>query len=206
MHARDPYLRADARRSSRHVVVEVGGVQVAETRRPVLLDETGLITRLRPLADVRHELLDALGDVHGVPVRRGAATTGRCARAPAQRRGLALRRSAARVSAVAGHLASGRSATTRCCASTARCCRARWRARRRRARPAAVARAPRHAAAREHARRAGGRIAARPRAAEQPRRGPARRRHGPGPRARRRPPAVAVLARTFWGQARKLRA
>ena len=58
VHARDPYLRADARRSSRHVVVEVGGVQVAETRRPVLLDETGLITRYYiPPADVRHELL-----------------------------------------------------------------------------------------------------------------------------------------------------
>ena len=60
VHARDPYLRADARRSSRHVVVEVGGVVVAETRRPVLLDETGLITRYYvPLADVRRELLEA---------------------------------------------------------------------------------------------------------------------------------------------------
>ena len=60
VHARDPYLRADARRSSRHVVAEVGGVAVAETRRPVLLDETGLITRYYiPLADVRRELLEA---------------------------------------------------------------------------------------------------------------------------------------------------
>lgn len=59
VHARDPHLRADARRSSRHVVVEVGGVQVAETHRPVLLDETGLITRYYlPLADVRSELLE----------------------------------------------------------------------------------------------------------------------------------------------------
>jgi uncharacterized protein (DUF427 family) len=59
VHARDPYLRADARRSSRHVVVEVGGVEVAETRRPVLLDESGLITRYYiPLADVRSELLE----------------------------------------------------------------------------------------------------------------------------------------------------
>ena len=58
VHARDPYLRADARRSSRHVVVEVGGARVAETRRPVLLDETGLITRYYvPLADVRLDLL-----------------------------------------------------------------------------------------------------------------------------------------------------
>jgi uncharacterized protein (DUF427 family) len=59
VHARDPYLRADARRSSRHVVVEVGGVRVADSRRPVLLDETGLITRYYlPLADVRHDLLE----------------------------------------------------------------------------------------------------------------------------------------------------
>jgi uncharacterized protein (DUF427 family) len=59
VHARDPYLRADARRSSRHVVVEVGGAVVAETRRPVRLDETGLITRWYvPLADVRRELLE----------------------------------------------------------------------------------------------------------------------------------------------------
>jgi uncharacterized protein (DUF427 family) len=59
VHARDPYLRADARRSSRHVVVEVGGTVVAETRRPVRLDETGLITRWYvPLADVERDLLE----------------------------------------------------------------------------------------------------------------------------------------------------
>ena len=59
VHARDPYLRADARRSSRHVVAEVGGVVVADTRRPVRLDETGLITRWYvPLADVRRDLLE----------------------------------------------------------------------------------------------------------------------------------------------------
>jgi uncharacterized protein (DUF427 family) len=59
VHARDPYLRADARRSSRHVVAEVGGVVVADTRRPVLLDETGLVTRYYvPFADVRRDLLE----------------------------------------------------------------------------------------------------------------------------------------------------
>lgn len=59
VHARDPYLRADARRSSRHVAVEVGGVPVAESRRPVVLDETGLVTRYYlPQADVRYELLE----------------------------------------------------------------------------------------------------------------------------------------------------
>jgi uncharacterized protein (DUF427 family) len=59
VHARDPYLRADARRSSRHVVAEVGGIVVADTRRPVLLDETGLITRYYvPWADVRRDLLE----------------------------------------------------------------------------------------------------------------------------------------------------
>ena len=59
VHARDPYLRADVRRSSRHVVAEVGGVIVAETRRPLLLDETGLVTRYYvPVADVRRDLLE----------------------------------------------------------------------------------------------------------------------------------------------------
>jgi uncharacterized protein (DUF427 family) len=59
VHARDLHLRADARRSSRHVMVEVGGVRVADSRRPVLLDETGLITRYYvPLADVQRELLE----------------------------------------------------------------------------------------------------------------------------------------------------
>jgi uncharacterized protein (DUF427 family) len=44
--------------SDRHVVVTVGGVKVAETDRPVLLEETGLPTRYYlPRDDVRTDLL-----------------------------------------------------------------------------------------------------------------------------------------------------
>lgn len=58
VHARDPYKRIDALHSSRHVRVEFAGVTVADTRRPVLLFETGLPTRYYiPPSDVRRELL-----------------------------------------------------------------------------------------------------------------------------------------------------
>ncbi len=58
VHARDPQLRVDALESSRHVRVEVGGIAIADTRRPVLLFETGLVTRYYiPPQDVRRELL-----------------------------------------------------------------------------------------------------------------------------------------------------
>ena len=131
VHARDPYLRADARRSSRHVVVEVGGVRVAETRRPVLLDETGLITRYYvPLADVRREAARAQSQTF-----TECPYKGRCeywsVRAPGRR---ALRRRGVVLPLAAGGCrrrspgtsVSGRSATTPCCASTANCCRDRW--------------------------------------------------------------------------------
>ena len=44
-HPRDPYHRVDVLNSSRHVQVVVGGVVVAESRRPRLLFETGLPVR-----------------------------------------------------------------------------------------------------------------------------------------------------------------
>ncbi|AOR30083.1 hypothetical protein BFF78_02460 [Streptomyces fodineus] len=54
VHPRDPHKRVDAIPSSRHVVVEIGGRVVADTRRPVLLFETGLPTRYYvPREDVR---------------------------------------------------------------------------------------------------------------------------------------------------------
>jgi uncharacterized protein (DUF427 family) len=57
-HARDPYHRVDVLRSSRHVLVELDGEVLAETRRPLLLVETGLPPRWYiPRADVRFELL-----------------------------------------------------------------------------------------------------------------------------------------------------
>ncbi len=45
VHPRNPYVRVDALRSSRHVRVELDGVVLAESSAPVLLVETGLPTR-----------------------------------------------------------------------------------------------------------------------------------------------------------------
>lgn len=57
-HARDPFKTVDTRRSSRRVVVERDGVQLADSRAPVLLFETYLPVRFYlPREDVRMELL-----------------------------------------------------------------------------------------------------------------------------------------------------
>jgi uncharacterized protein (DUF427 family) len=58
VHARDPYKRIDALRSSRHVEIRVNGETIADTTNPILLFETGLPTRYYiPKLDVRLELL-----------------------------------------------------------------------------------------------------------------------------------------------------
>lgn len=58
VHPRDPYKRVDVLASSRHVVVAVDGVTVADSRQPRILFETGLPPRYYlPLADVRLDLL-----------------------------------------------------------------------------------------------------------------------------------------------------
>ena len=58
VHARDPHKRVDVVRSSRSVRVEVDGELLAESRRPLLLFETGLPTRFYlPPDDVRVELV-----------------------------------------------------------------------------------------------------------------------------------------------------
>lgn len=44
-HPRNPYVRVDALRAHRRVIVELNGVVLADTRCPVLLFETGLPTR-----------------------------------------------------------------------------------------------------------------------------------------------------------------
>jgi uncharacterized protein (DUF427 family) len=57
-HARDPYKRVDVLHSSRHVVVRVADTVVADTRRPMLLFETGLPVRYYiPKLDVRLDFL-----------------------------------------------------------------------------------------------------------------------------------------------------
>jgi uncharacterized protein (DUF427 family) len=58
VHPRDPFVRLDTIHSSRHVQVVIAGETVAETRRPVLLFETGLPVRYYiRRADVRMDLL-----------------------------------------------------------------------------------------------------------------------------------------------------
>jgi uncharacterized protein (DUF427 family) len=57
-HPRDPYHRVDVVNSSRHVQVSIGGVIIADSRRPRLLFETGLPVRYYlPKLDVRLDLL-----------------------------------------------------------------------------------------------------------------------------------------------------
>jgi uncharacterized protein (DUF427 family) len=58
VHPRDPYTRVDILASSRHVVVQVEGVTVADSRQPRILFETGLPPRYYlPLTDLRMGLL-----------------------------------------------------------------------------------------------------------------------------------------------------
>jgi uncharacterized protein (DUF427 family) len=58
VHPRDPYTRVDALRSTRHVVVELDGEVLADTRAPVILYETGHAPRhYLPATDVRRDLL-----------------------------------------------------------------------------------------------------------------------------------------------------
>ena len=70
VHPRDPYTRVDTVHSSRHVRVEIEGMTVAETRRPILLFETGLPTRYYiPKLDVRMDLLEPTETVTQCPYK-----------------------------------------------------------------------------------------------------------------------------------------
>ncbi|KAF7327638.1 hypothetical protein MKEN_00343100 [Mycena kentingensis (nom. inval.)] len=58
VHPKDPFKRVDVLNSSRHIRVEVEGVEVANTRAPKLLFETGLPVRTYiPKTDCRMDLL-----------------------------------------------------------------------------------------------------------------------------------------------------
>ncbi|CAM01244.1 protein of unknown function DUF427 [Saccharopolyspora erythraea NRRL 2338] len=58
VHPRDPHKRVDVLASSRHVVVRIGDVVVADSHRPHILFETGLPPRYYlPITDVRIDLL-----------------------------------------------------------------------------------------------------------------------------------------------------
>ncbi|WP_203658004.1 DUF427 domain-containing protein [Actinocatenispora rupis] len=70
VHPRDPHKRVDVLPSSRHVVVEVDGDVLADTRHPVLLFETGLPIRYYlPAADVRRDLLTPSPTHTGCPYK-----------------------------------------------------------------------------------------------------------------------------------------
>jgi uncharacterized protein (DUF427 family) len=73
-HLRDPYHRVDIRASSRYLEVLAGDELVAESRRPVVLSETGLPNRFYiPPEDVRSELLE-LSAAHTVCPYKGIAS------------------------------------------------------------------------------------------------------------------------------------
>ncbi len=73
-HPRSPYVRVDALSSSRHVIVTVAGVVIADSHRPVVLYETGLVPRYYlPQVDVRMDLLVPTTTVTHCPYK-GTAT------------------------------------------------------------------------------------------------------------------------------------
>lgn len=73
-HPRSPYVRIDALPSSRHVRVVVGGEVVAESRRPVVLVETGLVPRYYlPRVDVRMDLLAPTASLSHCPYKGTAS-------------------------------------------------------------------------------------------------------------------------------------
>lgn len=70
VHARDPRHRVDAIPSERHVRVELDGVLLAESRRPVALFETGLPTRwYLPAEDVRRAFVESSDTVTRCPFK-----------------------------------------------------------------------------------------------------------------------------------------
>ena len=72
-HPRDPYHRVDARRSSRHVRIELDGEVLAETDRPTLVFETNIPVRYYlPREDVKVEL--APSDTHTICAYKGVAS------------------------------------------------------------------------------------------------------------------------------------
>jgi uncharacterized protein (DUF427 family) len=75
VHPRNPYVRVDALRSTRHIRVEFGGLLLAESTSPVLLFETGLPTRYYlNKTEVRFEHLRASGTRSECPYK--GTTTG----------------------------------------------------------------------------------------------------------------------------------
>ncbi len=73
-HPHDPFKRIDVLQSDRHVVVELDGVILAESSRPMMLVETSLPVRwYLPRGDVRTDLL-AASEHHTVCAYKGVAS------------------------------------------------------------------------------------------------------------------------------------
>ena len=73
VHARDPYTRIDILSSSRHVEVMIDGVTVAESHKPTILFETGLVPRFYlPQVHVRLDLLTPTDSVTHCPYKGDA--------------------------------------------------------------------------------------------------------------------------------------
>jgi uncharacterized protein (DUF427 family) len=74
VHPRDPATRVQILPSSRHVVVAVDGLVVAESRRAFFLYETGLPRRTYiPKLDVRMDRLEPTSTTSGCPYKGAAA-------------------------------------------------------------------------------------------------------------------------------------
>jgi uncharacterized protein (DUF427 family) len=73
-HARDPYKRVDALQSSRHIQVVIDGVTVADSKRPVIVFETGTPVRYYlPKEDIQLALLQET-DLQTVCPYKGTAS------------------------------------------------------------------------------------------------------------------------------------
>ena len=73
IHAKDPYTRVDILPSSRHIRIEIDGVEVANSTRATLLFETGLPTRYYlPKTDVRLDLMTPTDTITQCPYKGDA--------------------------------------------------------------------------------------------------------------------------------------
>jgi len=72
-HPRDPHKRVEAIASSRHVQISLDGIELADTRHPVLLFETHLPTRYYvPRSDIRFDALEPSGNRSRCPYKGSA--------------------------------------------------------------------------------------------------------------------------------------
>jgi len=70
VHPKDPYKRVDIIPSTKHIVVKINDVVVAESSSPLLLFETGLRTRYYlPKTSVNFELLEPSDSVTSCPYK-----------------------------------------------------------------------------------------------------------------------------------------